>query len=141
MVSKGVSRQQSGTGRIDAGGITYNITGNVGSIGNQGTQANVAGEVHGNQTIGNTDTANYAETIQEIQQLLARFVDGETDIIDISEEDSYILAGQAAKEIKADPSFQQRAIAAAKGGALAALKNTAPGKIIAGMIEGWAKAS
>lgn len=130
MSSKGASRQQVGTGRIDASEIKYSITGNIGSIGNQGTQHNVAAEVRGNQSIGNTDTA---VTIEAIQQLLAQATQANPNARPL------IVADAVVEQIEARPGLKQKAIAAAKQSGLEALKAFGPvGAGVAGAIEGWA---
>lgn len=129
-----VQQQESNTMSEDQ---NVNVTGNVGSIGNQGTQHNVAGEVRGDQTFNAADAGASAAVLAEIRQIIATLSQNRTIT---SDSDRLILAGEAIKTIEGNPTLQQKAIAAAKGGALVALKENPVGKIVAGAIEGWTKA-
>lgn len=71
------------------------------------------------------------EAAKEIQQLLKQLEESNP------KSTSREIADQAIQTIKETPSLRQRAISAAKEGALEVIKQTPVGQVVAGAIEGW----
>ena len=109
--------------------------GPVGSVNNQGQQANVAGINQGIQS--NTyQERDLVEAAQEIQALLQQ-LEGSHPVSTTVEQ--MTVATEAIKTIEGNRDLKQRVINAAKGGLIEGLKQTPVGAIVAGIIEGWMK--
>ncbi|MGK7928451.1 MAG: pentapeptide repeat-containing protein [Spirulina sp.] len=75
-----------------------------------------------------------AETAKEIQDLLKQLEESNPTTTKTEE---MLVAAEAIKEIESKPTLKQKAINAAKGGALEVLKQNPIGAFVAGAIEGW----
>lgn len=105
----------------------------VGSVDNQGTQYNVAGINEGVQ-ISHPDPDLQA-TVQEISDMLQRL---DASAATTTQERMNAAMG-VIQQIESKPTLRQRAISAAKAGALAAIQQNPIGAIVVGVIEGWTK--
>lgn len=100
-------------------------------------------EIHGSAyTEGNTiyheasKNPSLTEAAQDIQNLLKQL---EATHPTATSLEQMAIATEAVKQIESDPSLKQKAINAAKGGAIEALKQTSIGAIVVAAIEGWTK--
>lgn len=119
------------------GGKEYKFYGPVGSVGNEGTQTNVAGVVQGDQVYNAASETTLAEAAAEIQQLLAQLA--ETYPMETTH-GQMSAATEAIARIEGDPSLKQRVMSAARTGGVAALRKAIDhpaGAFVAGEIEGW----